>query len=286
MLTYLSKSAVLYIDTFEPFQFYAASPRLIWAGACGNYDDYKIKTASGGNVHDKTSCNEACISESGCTHFVLIISGGSQGSCSLYKAGCSYSSNSNYELYEKYDETDMASCKMAVHVLDTSNGSKVSCENALLCDKINLDISEVGLLAYSLWALGGPSNNLKSGTRSFRVCDPSSITSSVDITKKQAANADDKMRFKVPNYTETDSNCPAITSIKIYNKDCVTLSTSFENPSDLISTLSDGYLYARLLDETTSQFLELCLEITSFDSHSILISDLEFTLQGAISDPV
>ena len=87
---------------------------------------------------------------------------------------------------------------------------------------------------------------------------------------------DSKIRVKVPNYSETDSNCPAVEHIKIYDKDCLTISTAFENANDLMSTLSGGFLFANLVNIEAPQTYEFCIKVTSF--HSITIPDLTFVL--------
>ena len=64
---------------------------------------------------------------------------------------------------------------------------------------------------------------------------------------------DSKIKFIVPNYSQTDPNCQAVEHIKIYEKDCVTISSAFENSNDLMSSLSGGFLEAKLADETLPQ---------------------------------
>ena len=59
---------------------------------------------------------------------------------------------------------------------------------------------------------------------------------------------DSDIKFKAPVYSETDSNCPPVSGYTIYEKDCTTLSSAFENSSDLMSTLSDEFLNAKLVN--------------------------------------
>ena len=65
--------------------------------------------------------------------------------------------------------------------------------------------------------------------------------------------------------------------MKIYEKDCKTLHTGFQNSSDLISSLINGFVYAKLLNETKPSTYEFCIIVTSF--HSITIPDLVFNLE-------
>ena len=60
------------------------------------------------------------------------------------------------------------------------------------------------------------------------------------------------IKFNIPNYSETDSECPVVTSHQIYDKTCTTLSTVFESSSDITSSLSSGVLSAIPVDKTTA----------------------------------
>jgi len=60
---------------------------------------------------------------------------------------------------------------------------------------------------------------------------------------------DSNIRFKVPKYSDQVADCAV--SVEIYGKDCVTLSVDFENASNLILSLSGGFYYAKLVDETS-----------------------------------
>ena len=111
-------------------------------------------------------------------------------------------------------------------------------------------MTEAGLSSYSIIAVGGPNNIKPSGLRFIRSCDPLSITSSVAIAMKQTMMVgDSNINFKAPNYIEIDVNCPAVESIKIYEKNCSTISAEFESSNDLMSSLSNGLLYAKLVNE-------------------------------------
>ena len=46
----------------------------------------------------------------------------------------------------------------------------------------------------------------------------------------------------------SDQDCPPVSGYVIYEDDCKTLSGVFKNPRDLIQTLSNGMLYAHLVD--------------------------------------
>ena len=58
------------------------------------------------------------------------------------------------------------------------------------------------------------------------------------------------INYLVPEYSETDLLCPAVTQYKIYDKECQTLSIVFDSPSSLITSLSSGFLPAKPVDET------------------------------------
>ena len=127
--------------------------------------------------------------------------------------------------------------------------------------------------------MGGPNNLKASGIRSFIICATSSITSIVEIIIKQTAMVgDSNIRFKTPAYSETDSNCPAVSDYKIYDKDCNSISTDFENSSDLISSLTVGYLYAKLASQTPKTY-EFCLQVST-SLHWITVPNLEFFLEA------
>ena len=50
------------------------------------------------------------------------------------KAGVIYRRNSGWRTYEKFDEEDMANCKMATHILVTSN-DKIQFVNVVVMSK-------------------------------------------------------------------------------------------------------------------------------------------------------
>ena len=60
---------------------------------------------------------------------------------------------------------------------------------------------------------------------------------------------DSDTEFIIPVYSETDAECPQEVSVKIYENDCVTLSAAFENSADLMSTLSNGTMKAKLVNQ-------------------------------------
>ena len=89
---------------------------------------------------------------------------------------------------------------------------------------------------------------------------------------------DSNINFKAPNYSETNVNCPAVESIKIYIKDCTTISAEFSNSNDLMSSLSNGLLYAELVNEQAPQTIEFCIKVSS-SLHFTTIYGLEFVLE-------
>ena len=68
------------------------------------------------------------------------------GRCYLFNASPNVVENNSYDLYEKFDATEMSSCMMAYHILETDSPDKFSCENVLTCERIKADVSEAGLL--------------------------------------------------------------------------------------------------------------------------------------------
>jgi len=114
----------------------------------------------------------------------------------------------------------MNSCKIFKNILVTSDVDKVKCVNDA-CDERQLNVTLPGFFSYSLTGVGGPANIENSGMRSYQVCSPSSITSSVEIIMIQTATLGDlHIRFKVPMYQNTDINSPAVSSLLIYKNDC------------------------------------------------------------------
>jgi hypothetical protein len=128
---------------------------------------------------------------------------------------------------------------------------------------------------------GGPNNILqRSGERIYLVCSPDSITSSEIIDTKQKAMVGDlDPGFKVAKYAETDSNCPDVDTVKAYEKDCSTISSAFQNSDNLMTTLSSGYLWAKLVNNQDPSSHEFCLGVSS-SVHSITVPNLEFTLEA------
>ena len=85
--------------------------------------------------------------------------------------------------------------------------------------------------------------------------------------------------FKVALYAETDSNCPDVDTVKAFEKDCSTISSAFKNSDNLMTTLSSGYLWAKLVNNLDPSFYEFCLGVSS-SVHSITVPNLEFTLEA------
>ena len=78
----------------------------------------------------------------------------------------------------------MNNCKMAYHIIETSNPDKIQCENQETCDRVKVNVSSAGLQEYSAVAIGGPDHNKRAGPRLLRICDIASIHSSDEIVKK------------------------------------------------------------------------------------------------------
>jgi len=78
-------------------------------------------------------------------------------------------------------------------------------------------------------------------------------------------------------YAWTNSDCPEVTAETIFDKDCQTLSKYFENANNLISSLSNGYLLAKLADDTIPKTYEFCLKIVS-SGYTITIQNLVFVI--------
>ena len=68
--------------------------------------------------------------------------------------------SSVFDYYEIFDSSDMGNCKMVQHKLVTSNADKITCVEEELCDTIQVDVSEAGLLSFYFKVLGGPNNFL------------------------------------------------------------------------------------------------------------------------------
>ena len=69
----------------------------------------------------------------------------------------------------------------------------------------------------------------------------------------------------------------------LYDKDCVNLSAAFENPDELVTTLKNGYLYAKLIDGSKPISFQLCLKVSNSLS-SLSISDLELKIEADCSN--
>jgi hypothetical protein len=70
----------------------------------------------------------------------------------------------------------------------------------------------------------------------------------------------------------------------IYDEDCKTLSTNFKNSGDLMSSLSNGYMYALLNNGASLSSFKFCIKVTSF--HTIMIQNLELVLLANGTMPV
>ena len=80
-----------------------------------------------------------------------------------------------------------------------------------MCDSVELDVTQTGEHCMSFDVNGGQNNNLESGKRCFKICSPSSIVPSKEIVTKQTAMVTDSLiRFKVPEFNETDVGCGTI----------------------------------------------------------------------------
>jgi len=81
--------------------------------------------------------------------------------------------------------------------------------------------------------------------------------------------------FKVPQFIDSDINCPAVTGYELFNKDCNTLSSAFENAGDLGPTLSNRFLYGKLVNKTALKTYQFCLKVTTFSSNFKMVPNLE-----------
>jgi hypothetical protein len=88
---------------------------------------------------------------------------------------------------------------------------------------------------------------------------------------------DSYIRFKIPEINETDLDCPSVKNMTIYEKDCTTISSVFKNPNDLMSSLSDRFVYAELNNKIAHGTYEFCIGVTSF--HFVIIPGLELVLE-------
>jgi len=96
----------------------------------------------------------------------------------------------------------------------------------------------------------------------LNVCSPSTIISANAIVTTQQANVGgSEMRFRVPEYTNSDSNCPVVDTHAIYSTGCSTSSTAITNALTL--TVIDGYLWAAVADDAVAGKYEFCLTISA-----------------------
>jgi len=171
---------------------------------------------------------------------------------------------------------------MFQNLLVTTDTNRVSCQNEA-CDVRQINAVLPGFFSYSVTSVGGPGNFENSGLRLYRVCAPSAIRSSIELIIKQTAKVNSvNIRFKIPLYSNLDLDCPAVSSQQIYENDCTTLSTAFENSNNLIPSLQNGFLYANLADITTPKTYSFCLKITAIPN-SITVPNLEFVLEADCS---
>ena len=84
--------------------------------------------------------------------------------------------------------------------------------------------------------------------------------------------------FTSPAYSETDSNCPPVSVITIFENDCTTISTAFENSANMITSVTNGFYNARLVDKTSPITYKLCLGVVT-SLHTLTVPGLEFVLE-------
>ena len=72
-----------------------------------------------------------------------------------------------------------------------------------------------------------------------------------------------KVKFKIPEFINLDSNCPESFVYMIYDKDCLNIYAAFENPNNFVSSLENGFLYAKLLDGSVPVEFTFCLKVSS-----------------------
>ena len=71
--------------------------------------------------------------------------------------------------------------------------------------------------------------------------------------------------------------CPSVKNMTIYEKDCLTISSVFKNPNDLMSSLTGGFVYAELANATAHGTYEFCIGATTF--HNRTFPGLELVLE-------
>ena len=151
---------------------------------------------------------------------------------------------------------------MVSHSLVTDDADKISCATQKIpCDSVSVNITEPGSWSYGIQAEGGPGNNKKSdGNRTIVACD-NVMTTTLELVNNQTIFLDGPdIYFNVPEYA--NAFC-AITKVSLKDENCQTDSAAFENSSNLISTLSDGYYKAKLLITTEPQKIKLCLVVST-----------------------
>jgi len=86
----------------------------------------------------------------------------------------------------------------------------------------------------------------------LNTCASSDITSSVGLVLHQSVMVGaTEMRYKIPQYTNSDSSCPDVTKHEILNQACTALSTDFDNSGTL--TLESGSYYGKLVENHSKE---------------------------------
>jgi hypothetical protein len=129
----VSMSSTLYVDAFPAFLFHATTPRKIWTGNMSGWEPYKVAFFTG-DEYNVATCNDKCKTTKGCETFQVFIKSGKTSGCALMKYGSGRALVDGFNYYEKFDSTDMTSCKMAKHVLTSNSGTKIKCQNSKTCD--------------------------------------------------------------------------------------------------------------------------------------------------------
>ena len=127
-------------------------------------------------------------------------------------------------------------------------------------------------------------SNLQSQTRSIKVC---SIPTNSEITKNQTAlSGSADIKFKIPEYVDSsDPDCSSVKAYAIYDKDCINISSAFENSNDIGATLDNWFLYAKLLDSSVAQSLEICLKVSD-SLNTVTIPDLKLKVERDCSKEI
>jgi len=113
----------------------------------------------------------------------------------------------------------------------------------------------------------------------FAICSYSTIVPVEEILKKQIYMiGNSNKEFKIPEFLNTDSpRCPGVSDTKITTFDCATLHEDFDNSATLSSSLSSGFYFGKLVDETTPTSYDFCLKIFA-NKYFITVKKLEFVV--------